>query len=81
NGVSSIPFFFNKEQLQSIVNRYKQQDPNSQVKIEVVPLEGVIQTLQESNDQQLEKIVLVPSQESLKFLQGLSQNQLQRPNQ
>ncbi|NEO68623.1 Tic22 family protein [Moorena sp. SIO3H5] len=81
NGVSSIPFFFNKEQLQSIVNRYKQQDPNSQVKIEVVPLEGVIQTLQKSNDQQLEKIVLVPSQESLKFLQSLSQNQLKSPNQ
>jgi nickel transport protein len=73
NGQSVIPFCFDKEQLQGMVDRFKQQKPElaSTVKIEVVPLEGVIQTLQTSNNDQLNNIVLVPSQESLAFLRSL----------
>ena len=73
NGQSVIPFCFDKEQLQGMVDRFKQQKPElaSTIKIEVVPLEGVIQTLQTSNNDQLNNIVLVPSQESLAFLRSL----------
>lgn len=68
-----IPFFFDKEQLQSMVDRFKQQQPAmaSTIEIQVVPLEGVIQTLKSSNNQQLNNIMLIPSRESMQFLQSL----------
>jgi hypothetical protein len=67
NGESMIPFFFEQEQLQERVQ-------NLNVKIEVVPLEGVIQALQTGEDDFLKNILLVPSRESLQFLQSLSPN-------
>lgn len=77
NNTQVIPFFFDKEQLQGMVDRFKQQQPNqaSTIEIQVVPLEGVIQTLQNENNPQLNQIVLVPSQESLQFLRSLSSSQ------
>ncbi|NEQ21780.1 MAG: hypothetical protein F6K28_21730 [Microcoleus sp. SIO2G3] len=77
NGQQVIPFFFEKEQLQGLVDRFKQQQPNmaSTVKVEAVTLEGVIQTLQSSNNEQLNNIVLVPSRESLEYIRGLSSSQ------
>jgi nickel transport protein len=73
NGQQLIPFFFEKEQLENMVNRFKQQQPElaSTVEMQVVPLEGVIQTLQNSDNEQLQNIVLIPSQESLEFLRSL----------
>ncbi|MEQ9669717.1 Tic22 family protein [Coleofasciculus sp. G2-EDA-02] len=69
-----IPFFFDKEQLQNLVNRFKEQQPNlaSSVEIQVVPLEGIISTLQTQDNPQLEQILLIPSQESLQFLRQSS---------
>jgi nickel transport protein len=70
NGKQIIPFFFDKEQLQMMVDRFKQQKPDlaSTVKIQAVSLEGVIQTLKTSNNDQLNNIVIVPSQEAMAFL-------------
>lgn len=67
-----IPFFFEKEQLENMVEKFKEQKPDvaASVNIEVVPLEGVIETLEKSDDEMLNKIVLVPSSESLEFLQN-----------
>ena len=67
-----IPFFFEKEQLDNMVTKFKEQKPDiaASVNIEVVPLEGVIETLENSDDEMLNKIVLVPSTESLQFLQN-----------
>lgn len=65
-----IPLFFEKKQLEDMVTNFKKQKPDlaSTVKIEVISLEGVIQTLKSSNDEMLGKILLVPSKESLEFL-------------
>lgn len=73
NGRQVIPFFFDKEQLQVMVDRFKQQQPNlaSTVKVEAVSLEGVIYTLQTSNNQELNSIQIIPSRESIQFLQSL----------
>ncbi|MEQ9550497.1 MAG: Tic22 family protein [Coleofasciculus sp. G3-WIS-01] len=73
-GQQVIPFFFDKEQLQNLVNRFKEQQPNlaSSVEIQVVPLEGIISTLQTQDNPQLEQILLIPSQESLQFLRQSS---------
>lgn len=69
-----IPFFFDKGQLDEVVAKFKEQKPEiaDSVDIEVVPLEGVIETLETSEDKMLEKIVLIPTEESIKFLQSIS---------
>lgn len=74
NGRQVIPFFFDKEQLQRMIDRFKQQEPSqaATVQMQVVSLEGVIQTLQSSNNEQLNDIVLVPSQEAIEFLRANS---------
>ena len=74
NSQQVIPFFFEKKQLEEMVNRYKEQEPEiaANVDIEVHPLEGVIETLETGSDEILEKIVLVPSTESIQFLQNVS---------
>jgi len=78
-----IPFFFNKDELQSMLDRFKKQQPNmaSTVKIQVVNLEGVLQTLKTRDDKQLNQIMLVPSQESIQFVRSIqpASNQNQRP--
>jgi nickel transport protein len=73
NGQPIIPFFFDKEQLQGMVERFKQQKPDlaSTVRVEAVSLEGVLYTLQTSNNKELDNIVIVPSQEALSFLRSL----------
>lgn len=72
-GKQIIPFFFDKDQLQTMVDRFKQQKPDlaSTVKVEAVPLEGIIYTLQTSNNQELNNIAIVPSKEALEFLRKL----------
>ena len=72
NGRQVIPFFFNLEQSEELTTRFAQQQPESvdTLTIEVVPLEGVIETLATSNDPLLEQIVLVPTEESLEFLES-----------
>jgi len=69
-----IPFFFDKAQLEQMVAKFKEQKPDvaDSVDIEVVPLEGIIETLETSEDKMLEKIVLVPTEESIQFLQNVS---------
>ena len=69
-----IPFFFDKQQLEDMVAKFKEQKPDvaDSVDIEVVPLEGIIETLETSEDKMLEKIVLVPTEESIQFLQSVS---------
>jgi len=74
-GQQVIPFFFEQAQLQQLITRFQQQQPGqaSNIKIEVVPLEGVIATLEEKNDPQLTRIMLIPTQESLRFLESVRQ--------
>lgn len=83
NGEQIIPLFFEKQQLEGMIDQFKQSQPEqaSSVKIDVISLEGMVQTLEEQNDQQLKQIVLVPSQESLKFIQSVQQEQQQQQQQ
>lgn len=68
-----IPLFFKKEDLQSMLERFKQQQPDlaSTLDIQVINLEGVIQTLQSSNNPQLNQIILIPPQESIEYVRSL----------
>ncbi|MGB3508121.1 MAG: Tic22 family protein [Microcoleaceae cyanobacterium] len=71
-----IPMFFNKEDLQGMLDRAKNQQPDmfSAVQIEVVNLEGVIDALQNDDDPFLEKIIFIPPRESLEFVQKQQQS-------
>ncbi len=71
-----IPFFFQKEELQNMLDRFKQQKPDlaSTINIQVVSLEGVLQTLKTSNNAELNQIVIVPPQESIQFVKTLQQS-------
>lgn len=68
-----IPFFFNKEELQNMLEKFKQQQPDlaASVDIQVVNLEGMIQTLQTRNEKELNQIMLVPPRESIEFVRSL----------
>jgi hypothetical protein len=72
DGKQVIPFFFDKQQLDEFVAKFEEQDPDraTNIDIEVQPLEGVIETLETSNDKILSQIVLVPSSESIEFLES-----------
>lgn len=69
-----IPLFFDKEQLLTMVDRFKQQQPDLTVEVEVVQLEGVLQALRQGDEPQLDRLVLIPSRESLQFVRSLQQS-------
>jgi hypothetical protein len=81
-----IPMFFSREQIQSVLDRLKQSQPQlgNSMQIQVLNLEGVINTLKTSNNQDLNRLYLVPSQETVAFLRSLQpdgQRQGQQPRQ
>ena len=77
NNEQIIPFFFEQKQIQDMVDRFKKEKPElaSTIKIGVVALENVMGTLQSSDDKWLKSIRLVPTEESLKFIQTAIQGQ------
>ncbi|MEG4170363.1 MULTISPECIES: Tic22 family protein [unclassified Microcoleus] len=62
-----IPLFFNREELQGIVDRFQQQQPNltATIKIEVVNLDSLLEGLRTGNDPFFNQLILVPPRESL----------------
>ncbi|MBD2579500.1 Tic22 family protein [Oscillatoria sp. FACHB-1406] len=82
NGKTVVPFFFEREALQQMVDRFKQAQPNraSEIQFKVVALEALIETLKTSNDNNLSRITLVPSQDSIAFIRSIQQ-QAQQQNQ
>ncbi len=72
-----IPMFFDRTELQALLDRLKEVQPElaNGVQVQVVNLEGVIQTLQNSNNEELNRILLVPSQASRDYIRSLQQNQ------
>lgn len=76
-GEQAVPFFFDYEQVQQIANEFQAANPDQAdtVEIQVVPLEGMINTLRTQDDPGLESVVLIPSREGLEYLQQLQQQQ------
>lgn len=76
-----IPFFFEKSQVEKMVTQFKDQQPDlaSSVSIQVVPLELIIEDLHSRDDEDLSKIVLVPSSESIEFIQNSAASQQAAP--
>ena len=74
-GNQIIPLFFQKEQLENMLSRLGENQPDlaASVQIQVVNLQGVIKLLRSSEDEQLNQIVLVPPQDSLAYIRSLQQ--------
>ena len=66
--------FFDLAGVEELVARYEEENPElaGTLSIEVYPLEGVIETFETSDDPNLNKIVLVPTSESIDFLNSVS---------
>lgn len=77
----AIPFFFNKEDLQSVLERFKQQypDESADMQIEVAPLDQVIQAWRNEENQELNRVMLIPPRESLQYVRLLQQGSGQNP--
>lgn len=68
-----IPMFFKLEDLQEMLERVQNQQPDVflSVEIDVVNLEGVINALEKESDPFLDKIIFIPPRESLEFVEEL----------
>lgn len=77
NGQQAIPFFFEKEQVQQLLERYRQQQPDQaqNVQIDVTTLQSVISALQSGNEEELKQIELIPSREGMEVLRSLQRQQ------
>ena len=71
-----IPMFFKREELQILMDRFKQQDPKmaATLEVQVLNLEGVLEVMRTKNDPQLDQILLIPPRESLEFVQKMMGN-------
>ncbi|ERN40871.1 Tic22-like family [Rubidibacter lacunae KORDI 51-2] len=75
DGERIIPVFFEKEQIDQVIDRFGQEQPDlaSTVNIDVVPLQNLIGALREGNEEELRNIVIVPTTESLQLLRQQQQ--------
>ncbi|MBH8577487.1 hypothetical protein I8752_31880 [Nostocaceae cyanobacterium CENA369] len=72
NNQQLIPLFFSKQDAQGLLSQVKQKNPKAD--IQVIDVDGVIDTLQKKNDEWLKQVVLVPSQESREYIRTLPGN-------
>jgi len=72
-----IPFYFDKEQAVAHLEAFKKARPQEakNTEIQVLDLNGVINTLNSSKDPNASKIFLFPSRESIEFIRSLPPNQ------
>lgn len=71
-----IPLFFEKEQVVALLEEFKKAVPQEagNTGIEVAELNGVVETLNSSNDPNMSKFILYPSRESISFIRSLAPN-------
>lgn len=84
NNEQIIPFFFDKKEVQGSIDQLKKDNPElgSTVKIEVVPLEILMATLKQKDDEMFKKIRIFPSLEAIEFIQKNNSTQPQsQPSQ
>lgn len=68
-----IPLFLSKQDAQGLLGQVKPKHPKAD--IQVLDIDGVIQTLQAKNDPWLNQVVIVPSPESREYIRTLPKNQ------
>ena len=71
DGKNAIPLFFKLSQLEELIQKFKKDKPDlaQNIYIDSISLEDLIEILESENDETLNKIVLIPTEESIEFLQ------------
>lgn len=67
-----VPIFFSKQDADNLLQQVKPKFPKAD--IQVVDVDGVIQTLQQKNDKWLEQVLFFPSPEARQYIQSLPRN-------
>ncbi|MBW4658863.1 MAG: hypothetical protein KME15_09320 [Drouetiella hepatica Uher 2000/2452] len=70
-----VPMYFGRQELQAVIDRLKEVQPDlaAKMKIQVINLEGFIETLQTSTNQDLTQIQLDPTDASIQFTRSFQQ--------
>jgi len=70
-----VPMYFDRQELQAVIDRLKQVKPDlaAKMKVQVINLEGFIATLQSSSNQDLTQIQLDPTEASIQFTRAFQQ--------
>lgn len=86
NDETFLPLFFSQDDLQQLLNRYSEQNPEdaADIQVQVLSLEWLLQTMASNDDpeldSQLSQIQLVPSADVVEYLRSQSNGSGSRPN-
>jgi Tic22-like family len=70
NNQSVIPAFFDRDQLQPLIDKFKQQQPSATVEVQVLTLETLLDEMRIKNDKFYESLLFGPSQEGLEVFRN-----------
>jgi hypothetical protein len=79
NNEEVIPVFLGQKDAQALLNQVKQQVPKAE--IQVVDIDGIIQTLRAKNDAWLNQVTIVPSSETMQYIVSNRNNAPKPANQ
>lgn len=80
NGEVVIPLFFDREDLDNVIARFQEQQPDfaSTVETDVVQLEGVLETLRNEENEMVGQLMFVPDSDSLEFVGNMMRERQQQ---
>lgn len=83
DGEVVIPLFFDREDLDNVIARFQQQQPDfaATVQTDVVQLEVVLETLRNEDNDMVGQLMFVPHSESLEFVGNMMQQMQQQQQQ
>jgi hypothetical protein len=65
-----VPLFFDRDQLQPMIDKFKQQQPNANVEVQVLTLENALDGMRSRNDPFYDSLLFGPSREGLEILRN-----------
>jgi Tic22-like family len=70
NNKAVVPLFFDRDQLQPMIDKFKQQQPGAAIEVQVFTLETLLDGMRRKNDPLYESLVFGPSREGLEVLRN-----------
>jgi hypothetical protein len=70
NNQSVVPVFFDRDQLQPLIDKFKQQQPSATIEVQVFALEALLDGMRIKNDPFYESLLFSPSREGLDVLRS-----------
>jgi Tic22-like family len=70
NSKATVPLFFDRDQLQPLIDKFKKQQPNAAVEVQVLTLETLLDSMRSENNPLYESLVFGPSREGLEVLRN-----------